>query len=110
MPPSPWCSRRDARWPCCSRRSCSAPRSSEGDETMAAHSAGREAAGAAAPNFVLDRIEAIPKLIGKHEEFLIVTGLAGTSRDIAALTNDGAHTYTMAGAMGGACMIGLGLA
>ena len=77
---------------------------------MAAHSAGREAAGAAAPSFVLDRIEAIPKLIGKHEDFLIVTGLAGTSRDIAALTHDGAHTYSMAGAMGGACMIGLGLA
>jgi phosphonopyruvate decarboxylase len=41
---------------------------------------------------------------------LIVSGLAGTSRDVAALTRDGAHTYTMAGAMGGACMIGLGLA
>ena len=53
---------------------------------MAAHSAGREAAGAAAPNFVLDRIDAIPKLIGKHDDFLIVTGLAGTSRDIAALS------------------------
>src|SRR5580693_6444918 len=44
------------------------------------------------------------------EDFLIVSGLAGTSRDIAALTRDGAHTYTMAGAIGGACMIGLGLA
>jgi phosphonopyruvate decarboxylase len=49
-------------------------------------------------------------LIGRHEDFLIVSGLAGTSRDIAALTDDGAHSYTMAGAMGGACMIGLGLA
>jgi phosphonopyruvate decarboxylase len=49
-------------------------------------------------------------LIGRHEDFLIVSGLAGTSRDVAALTGDGAHTYTMAGAMGGACMIGLGLA
>jgi phosphonopyruvate decarboxylase len=49
-------------------------------------------------------------LIGRHEDFLIVSGLAGTSRDVAALTRDGAHTYTMAGAMGGACMIGLGLA
>ena len=29
---------------------------------------------------------------------------------MAALTNDGAYTYGMAGAMGGACMIGLGLA
>src|SRR5215813_12906679 len=65
---------------------------------------------ALAPAFILDRREAIPALIGRHEDFLIVTGLAGTSRDIAALTSDGAHTYTMAGAMGGACMIGLGLA
>ena len=77
---------------------------------MAAHSAGKDVAGAVAPAFVLDRIEAIPKLVGRHEDFLIVTGLAGTSRDIAALTEDGAHTYSMAGAMGGACMIGLGLA
>src|SRR5499426_2548583 len=63
-----------------------------------------------APAFVLDRVEAVPALIGRHQDFLIVTGLAGTSRDIAALTDDGAHTYTMAGAMGGASMIGLGLA
>ena len=65
---------------------------------------------AAAPRFVLDRREAVPALIGRHEDFLIVTGLAGTARDVAALTRDGAHAYTMAGAMGGACMIGLGLA
>jgi len=77
---------------------------------MASSSQGREIAGAAAPNFVLDRVTAIPALIGKHQDFLFVTGLAGTSRDIAALTEDGGHTYTMAGAMGGACMIGLGLA
>src|SRR5260370_11294653 len=77
---------------------------------MVTHSAGGDMAGAIAPNFVLDRIKAVPALIGKHQDFLIVTGLAGTSRDIAALTQDGAHTYTMAGAMGGACMIGLGLA
>jgi thiamine pyrophosphate-dependent acetolactate synthase large subunit-like protein len=60
--------------------------------------------------FVLDRREAVPALIGRHDDFLIVTGLAGTARDIAALTHDGAHTYTMAGAMGGAAMIALGLA
>src|SRR5712672_1021417 len=70
----------------------------------------RRAAGAAAPQFILDRRDAVPALIGRHEDFLIVSGLAGTSRDVAALTEDGAHTYTMAGAMGGACMIGLGLA
>ncbi len=62
------------------------------------------------PDFVLDRCRAVPALIGRHEDFLIVTGLAGTARDIAALTRDSARTYTMAGAMGGAAMIGLGLA
>ena len=65
---------------------------------------------AMAPAFVLDRLQAVPALIGRHEDFLIVAGLAGTSRDVAAITGDGAHTYSMAGAMGGAAMIGLGLA
>jgi phosphonopyruvate decarboxylase len=65
---------------------------------------------ATAPAFVLDRLDAVPALIGRHEDFLIVAGLAGTSRDVAAVTGDGAHTYSMAGAMGGAAMIGLGLA
>jgi thiamine pyrophosphate-dependent acetolactate synthase large subunit-like protein len=77
---------------------------------MAMHSAGSDMADVIAPAFVLDRRQAVPALIGRHQDFLIVTGLAGTSRDVAALTEDGAHTYTMAGAMGGACMIGLGLA
>jgi len=77
---------------------------------MPIHSAGRDVGSAAAPSFVLDRRQAVPALIGRHQDFLIVTGLAGTSRDIAMLTDDGAHTYTMAGAMGGASMIGLGLA
>ena len=65
---------------------------------------------AAAPDLVLDRREAVPRLIGRHEDFLIVCGLAGTSRDIAALTKDGAHIYAMAGAMGAAVSAGLGLA
>ncbi len=67
-------------------------------------------AAAAANGFILDRCTAVPALIGNHRDFLFVTGLAGTARDIAALTGDGAHIYTMAGAMGGAVMIGLGLA
>jgi phosphonopyruvate decarboxylase len=71
---------------------------------------GVDMAAAIAAGFILDRRDAVPKLIGRHEDFLFVTGLAGTARDIAALTHDGAHIYTMAGAMGGACMIGLGLA
>jgi thiamine pyrophosphate-dependent acetolactate synthase large subunit-like protein len=69
-----------------------------------------EMSAAVAPDFILDRRDAVPALIGRHEDFLIVAGLAGTSRDVAALTRDAAHTYTMAGAMGGASMIGLGLA
>src|SRR3984957_3199592 len=71
---------------------------------------GVDIAAAIAAGFVLDRCEAVPALIGKAEDFLIVTGLAGTARDIAALTHDSAQIYTMAGAMGGAAMIGLGLA
>lgn len=65
---------------------------------------------AVGPEFVLDRCQVVPALIGRHEDFLIVAGLAGTSRDVAALTGDGAHIYTLAGAMGAACMMGLGLA
>jgi len=71
---------------------------------------GVDVAAAIAAGFVLDRCEAVPALIGNPDDFLMVTGLAGTARDIAALTHDGAQIYTMAGAMGGATMIGLGLA
>src|SRR3954464_1086659 len=71
---------------------------------------GVDMAAAVAAGVGMDRRDAVPALIGSQEDFLFVTGLAGTSRDIAPLTGDGAHIYTMAGAMGGACMIGLGLA
>ena len=67
-------------------------------------------AGAVAPDFILDRTQAVPALIGRHEDFLIVAGLAGTARDVAALTKDGAHAFAMAGVMGAACALGLGLA
>src|SRR5712691_9146243 len=77
---------------------------------MAAYPQGVDMAAAIAAGFVLDRREAVPALIGRHEDFLFVTGLAGTVRDIAALTHDGAHLYTVADAMGGGAMIGLGLA
>ena len=58
----------------------------------------------------LDRKHAVPAIVGDHEDFLIVCGLAGSSKDIAALTSDGDHVFTMAGAMGAACSVGLGLA
>jgi thiamine pyrophosphate-dependent acetolactate synthase large subunit-like protein len=63
-----------------------------------------------APKFEMDRRKAVPALIGNHEDFLIVSGLAGTSKDMASLTGDAANLYTMAGAMGAATAMGLGLA
>jgi thiamine pyrophosphate-dependent acetolactate synthase large subunit-like protein len=57
-----------------------------------------------------DRERPAPALLGRHQDFLIVAGLAGASRDIAALTDNGDHAFILTGAMGGACMIGLGLA
>ena len=62
------------------------------------------------PNYTLDRITAVPAIVGNHEDFLIVAGLAGTGKDMAALTGDGGHLYALAGAMGAAVTIGLGLA
>jgi thiamine pyrophosphate-dependent acetolactate synthase large subunit-like protein len=77
---------------------------------MSKSPSGKAAGQAVAPAFVLDRRTAVPALVGRHEDFLIVAGLAGTSKDTAAFTKDGAHLYSMAGAMGGACALGLGLA
>src|SRR5262249_43336946 len=67
-------------------------------------------ASAAAPGFVLERSEAVPALIGRHEDFLFISGLGGTACDVGAVTGDSAHVYSLGGAMGAACMIGLGLA
>jgi thiamine pyrophosphate-dependent acetolactate synthase large subunit-like protein len=67
-------------------------------------------AAAAAPGFVLERSEAVPALIGRHEDFLFISGLGGTACDVGAVAGDGAHVFSLGGAMGAACMIGLGLA
>ena len=60
--------------------------------------------------FLLDRNEAIPQLVGRHEDFLIVAGLAGTARDLTFLSRDAPHVFALAGAMGAATSMGLGLA
>ena len=60
---------------------------------MATYPQGVDMAAAIAAGFVLDRREAVPALIGRHEDFLFVTGLAGTARDIAALTHERAYLY-----------------
>ena len=77
---------------------------------MSPRSAASEPAKAATPGFVLERSEAVPALIGTHEDFLFIAGLGGSARDVGAVTGDGAHVYSLGGAMGAACMMGLGLA
>ena len=62
------------------------------------------------PEFLLDRNEAVPRLVGRHEDFLIVAGLAGTARDLTFLSGDAPHVFALAGAMGAATSMGLGLA
>lgn len=74
------------------------------------HSPTSDLAAAAAPGFVLERSEAVPALIGRHEDFLFIVGLGGTACDVGAVTGDGEHVYSLGGAMGAACMMGLGLA
>jgi len=59
---------------------------------------------------VLDRRELLPKLLPDHQDYLIVSGLAGASRDAAALTSESDNLFTMGGAMGAAVPIGLGMA
>ncbi len=58
----------------------------------------------------LDRCDAVPKLIGNPTDFLIITGLAGTAKDIAHLCEPHPNYYACAGVMGGATAMGLGLA
>ncbi|MEK9725270.1 MAG: thiamine pyrophosphate-dependent enzyme [Rhodospirillaceae bacterium] len=58
----------------------------------------------------LDRREILATLIPNPGSYLIVSGLAGSSRDAAALTGDGPNLYTMAGCMGAAVSMGLGMA
>src|ERR671930_2434441 len=70
----------------------------------------KTSAKAVAPDLVLERSEAVPALIGRHEDFLIVAGLGGTACDVGTVTGDAAHVYSLGGAMGAACMMGLGLA
>ena len=63
-----------------------------------------------ADDFLLDRNEAVPRLVGRHEDFLVVAGLAGTARDLTHLSADAPHVFALAGAMGAATGMGLGLA
>jgi len=58
----------------------------------------------------LDRREAVPALVGDVSKKLVVCGLAGPAQDMAAHTNEADNVFLMAGAMGAAVSMGLGLA
>ncbi len=58
----------------------------------------------------LNRIGALPVIFPDPDKYLFVTGLAGPARDAAALTGDGPNMFTMAGCMGAAAAMGLGMA
>ncbi|MHA1152745.1 MAG: thiamine pyrophosphate-dependent enzyme [Alphaproteobacteria bacterium] len=58
----------------------------------------------------IDRRELLPELFPEPGDTLMVSGLAGASRDAAALTGDGDRLFTMAGTMGAAVPLGLGMA
>lgn len=65
---------------------------------------------AASPPPNIDRRELLPRLFPDAARWLFVSGLGGPSRDAAALTGDGINIYTMAGTMGAAVPMGLGMA
>ena len=48
-------------------------------------------------DFLLDRNEAVPRLVGRHEDFLVVAGLAGTARDLTHLSGDAPHVFASRG-------------
>ncbi len=77
---------------------------------MAVQTSLDERAKAMSPAFILDRITAVPKLIGDPSDILFVAGLAGTAKDIAALCGNRHNYYAMAGTMGAAVSVGIGLA
>lgn len=58
----------------------------------------------------LDRRDVLARIFPDADAYLFITGLAGPARDAAGLTQDGPLTFTMAGAMGAATSMGLGVA
>jgi len=59
---------------------------------------------------VLDRRDVLSQIFPHPDEYVFATGLAGPARDGAGLTGDGPNMFTMAGAMGAASSMGLGMA
>lgn len=61
-------------------------------------------------DITLDRRELLPHLFPEPERYLMVSGLAGASRDACALTGEADTLFTMGGTMGAAVSTGLGMA
>lgn len=62
------------------------------------------------PSANIDRRELLAQLFPQPQDWLFVSGLAGASKDTAALTGDAPNLYSMAGTMGAAVPMGLGIA
>jgi phosphonopyruvate decarboxylase len=62
------------------------------------------------PTPVLDRREVLSGLFPSTVDILLISGLAGPARDAAELADDGDNLFTMAGTMGAAVPMGLGVA
>ncbi len=62
------------------------------------------------PDAALDRREAVPEILGDPQDFLIIADLSGAARDTASLCEPNPNYYAFAGVMGGATVMGLGLA
>ncbi len=58
----------------------------------------------------LDRREVLARLFPEPDRYLMVAGLAGSARDVAALTHEADHAITLGGAMGAAVSMALGMA
>ncbi|MBK17641.1 MAG: thiamine pyrophosphate-binding protein [Rhodospirillaceae bacterium] len=58
----------------------------------------------------INRRELLSQLLPNPEDFLIVSGLAGASKDTSELTDDGSNLFTMAGTMGASVPMALGVA
>jgi len=61
-------------------------------------------------NPTLDRRTVLARIFPRPDRYLFVSGLAGPARDVAGLTGDGPNAFLMAGAMGAATSMGLGMA
>jgi phosphonopyruvate decarboxylase len=61
-------------------------------------------------DITLDRREMFPDLFPNPDDYLIITGLAGPARDVAAYTSESDNLLALGGAMGAAVSIGLGMA